>query len=111
MAGAPVVTDLLKTIAPEAKEFLAKATQKAEPYIRSIGHSLSHTEEGRDVSQLLTSYKQKSDQIFAGLHQKATNDLATKVITKMPESQELLGQARTAARTATFGTNDAALTF
>ncbi|HEY1644896.1 MAG TPA: hypothetical protein VGF75_00735 [Candidatus Saccharimonadales bacterium] len=111
MAGAPVVRDLLQDLAPQAKEFLAKATQKAEPYIRSIGHSLSQTEEGRDVAGLLTSYRQKSDQIFAGLHTKATNDLATKVITKMPESQELLGQARTAARTATFGSHDAALTF
>lgn len=93
------------------KDVLEVAAKKAEPYIRSIGHSLSHTEEGRDVAGLLTNYKRKSDQIFAGLHEKATADHVAGVIPKMPDSQEMLGQARTAARTATFGSNDAALTF
>lgn len=93
------------------KDFAESAAKKAEPYIRSIGHSLEQTEEGKDVAKLLTGYKQKTDQIFAGLHQKATADHAAGIIPAMPQSHELIGAARTAARTATFGSHDAALTF
>lgn len=93
------------------KDVLEQVGKKAEPYVRSLGHSLSHTEEGRDVAGLLTNYRRKSDQIFAGLHEKATADHTAGLIPKMPESQEMLGQARTAARTAIFGSHDAALTF
>lgn len=101
----------MPVVAQAVKDVLEQVGKKAEPYVRSIGHSLSHTEEGRDVAGLLTNYKRKSDQIFAGIHEKATTDHAQGLIPKMPDSQEMLGQARTAARTATFGSHDAALTF
>ena len=110
MGGAAVVKDVMQDLAPAAKKFLQDAAVKTEPYIRSIGHSLSHTEEGQDVAKLLTKYKMRSDQLFAGLHQEATKKVATGVLKAMPESQELLGQARTAARTKVFGSHDALLT-
>lgn len=110
MGGAAVVKDIMQDLAPAAKDFLHQATVKAEPYIRSIGHSLSQTPEGQDVGKLLTKYKMKSDQLFAGLHQDATKKVATGTLAAMPESHELLGQARTAARTKVFGSHDALLT-
>jgi hypothetical protein len=111
MGGAAIVKDIAKESSPEIKGFLAGVAKQAEPYIRSIGHSLSQTEEGKDVASLLTNYRRKTDVIFAGLHQKATEAHTQGLIPKMPESHELLGQARTAARHATFGSHDAALTF
>jgi hypothetical protein len=111
MGGTAVVKDVMQDLAPTAKKFLQDAAVKTEPYIRSIGHTLSHTEEGQDVAKLLTKYKMRSDQLFAGLHQEATKKVATGVLPAMPESHELLGQARTAARTKVFGSHDAQLTF
>src|ERR1700748_3334374 len=98
MGTGAVVKDLAKEAAPAVKEFLATAAKKAEPYIGSIGHSLSQTEEGKDVASLLNNYRRKTDQIFAGLHEQATQAHTQGLIPKMPESQELIGKARTAAR-------------
>lgn len=111
MSGAAVVKDIMQDLAPAAKKFLQDTAVKTEPYIRSIGHTLSHTQEGQDVAKLLTKYKMRSDQIFAGLHQEATKKVATGTLAAMPESHELLSSARTAARTKVFGSHDAQLTF
>lgn len=109
MGGPAVVKDVMQDLAPAAKKFLQDAAVKTEPYIRSIGHSLSQTEEGKDVANLLTKYTRKSQQLFAGLHQDATNKVATGTLSAMPESHELLSSARTAARTKVFGSHDALL--